>query len=278
MSFLNKREDGTQKEKRAVFKYFEIIFSKAWTLIKLNLIYFLCILPLFCGALYFICGIFSVSPELIQEFYFLHLSLWLTANIPFPILLVLVVVSAFFYGPVTAGFTYCIRNIATEKHLWISDFFAQVKANFRQGFVFGLADIIVFLSCMLYLAANPGSLEGVNLISVRIAQIVSLIITIVYIWVRFYSYTIAVTFDLKIKDIFKNSLIFCVLGFFRNIIATLVSGFIIFTFISTDRVDIVLIIALIFALCRFTSVFSTYPIVDKYIMKKATEETQKNQD
>ena len=207
MQLFNSKNDSQQKEKRAVFKYFEIIFSKASKLIQLNLIYFACILPIFCGALYFACIIFDVSAELIEQFYFLHLSVWLTANIPFPVFVILLMVSLILYGPFTAGFTYCIRNIATEKHFWISDFFEQAKKNFKQGIVFGIIDMVVFFSCLMYLAANTSGLEGTQLVVMRITQIFSLIITVLYIWVRFYSYTISVTFELKISDIFKNCFI-----------------------------------------------------------------------
>ena len=260
-------EKTSEKEKRAFIKYFEIIFSNASKLISLNLIYFLFLIPLLCVSIYTICILFNISPEIIQSVYFMHLAVWITESVPLPVVLTLFVFSAIIYGPLTAGFTYCIRNIAASKHCWVSDMFSKAKTNFKQGLVFGLVDLIVISSCVLYLASNTSMLGGSGLITFRIAQILSVIVTLIYVWIRFYSYTIAVTFDMKIKDIFKNTLIFCVLGFFRNIVAIFVSAFIIFTFVSTPRVDIVLIAVLIFSLCRFTAVFSTYPVIEKYMLK-----------
>lgn len=279
MAFFNTKNNNSEnREKRAVVKYFEIIFSKASKLILLNLAYFACLIPLLCGAIYMVCVLFGVSAETIQSIYFVHLSVWITGIVPTPVFITLFFVSLIAYGPLTAGFTYCIRNIATEKHFWISDMFSRAKSNFKQGIVFGIIDVIVISSCILYLAPSTSSLQGANLVLFRAAQIVSILITITYIWIRFYSYTIAVTFELRIKDIFKNSLIFCVLGFFRNIIAIIVCAFILLTFISTPRIDIVLIAVLVLSLCRFTAVFSTYPIIEKYMLKTAKKKAQNDEE
>ncbi len=264
-----------EKEKRVFIKYFEIIFSNASKLISLNLIYFLCLIPLLCVSIYLICILFNVSPEIVQSVYFMHLAVWITESIPFPVILILFVLSAIIYGPLTAGLTYCIRNIATSKPFWISDMFSRAKSNFKQGIILGFTDLIVISSCLLYLSSNTSVLGGSGLITFRIAQVLSIAVTLIYVWIRFYAYTIVVTFDMKIKDIFKNTLIFCVLGFFRNIAAIIVSAFIIYTFILTPRVDIVLIAALLFSLCRFTAVFSTYPVIEKYMLKNASTEDAK---
>ena len=267
-----------KKEKRAFVTYFEIIFSNATKLISLNLLYFLCLVPLLCGFIYLICILFNISPEIVQNVYFVHLAVWVTESVPLPVGLILFVLSTVIYGPLTAGFTYCIRNIATAKHCWGSDMFSRAKSNLKQGIILGLADLIVVSSCILYLSSNTSVLGGSGLITFRIAQVLSIIVTLIYIWIRFYSYTIAVTFDMKIKDILKNTLIFCVLGFFRNIVAIVVSAFVIYTFICTPRVDIVLIAVLLFSICRFTAVFSTYPVIEKYMLKNTSADDVKESD
>ncbi len=278
MSLFNSHTNANENEKRAIFKYFEIIFSKASNLITLNLVYFIFLIPLICSAIYTICLLFDVSAELIQSIYFVHLAVWIMETIPLPVMLILLVISIVAYGPLTAGFTYCIRNIATGKHYWLNDMFSQAKSNFKQGLAFGIIDLTVLSSCVIYLASNTSVLQGGGLLAFRAAQVLSVLITLTYIWIRFYSYTIAVTFDMKIRDIFKNTLIFCVLGFFKNIIATAVSAFIIYTFISTPRVDIILIAVLIFSLCRFTAVFSTYPVIEKYMLKEIEKLQTKNNE
>ena len=270
-------QSGEKKEKRAFVKYFEIIFSKASKLITLNLVYFSFLIPLICSAIYAMCLLFDISAAVVQSIYFVHLAVWIMETIPLPVMFVLLVLSVVAYGPLTAGFTYCIRNIVTGKPFWMSDMFSQAKVNLKQGLIFGFVDLIVLSSCCVYLASNTAPLHGSGLFMFRTAQVLSVFITVVYFWIRFYSYTIAVTFDLKIKDIFKNCLIFCVLGFFRNIIAMAVSAFIVFTFVSTPRVDIVLIAVLMFSLCRFTVVFSTYPIIEKYMLKAAEKKESKEE-
>ena len=252
------------KKKRALIRYFETIYRKFSKLIQLNLIYFAFILPLVCGAIYFCALLFGLSAEAIQTFFFIHMSVWVTELIPLPIFIVLFLASLVLYGPITAGFTHCIRDIACGKHIWVSDIFKRAKSNFKQGLLFGMIDVLVFISFVLYLSYDMSSFGFFG----TVLKLCAIAITVVYICLRFYTYTIAVTFELSVKNIFKNSLIFSVLGFLGNIIALFVSGFIMFTFVSTPKVDLVLIATLIFALCRFTSVFCTYPTIERYMLKE----------
>ena len=46
-------------------------------------------------------------------------------------------------------------------------------------------------------------------------------VALIYCWMRFYIYIQMVTFDLSLYKILKNSLIFALLGFKRNLMATL---------------------------------------------------------
>lgn len=272
---FNKNTDKNQnKEKRAIFRYFEIIYTKFSKLILLNLMYFACIAPLLCGIIYFTCVIFGVSAQTVQAFFFIHMSVWVTELIPLPVFILLFVVSLAAYGPLTAGFTYCIRNIATGKHFWLSEMFSRAKSNLKQGFIFGIIDITVLFSLILYLASDTSALQGSGFVFYQSAKIIAVIVSVVYFWIRFYTYSIAVTFELSVKDIFKNALIFCVLGFFKNIISTLLIAFVTFTFTSTPKVDLILLATLFFSICRFSVVFSTYPIIEKYMIKATKKADQ----
>lgn len=266
-NFKKNTNQNENKKKRAVFKYFEIIYTKFSKLILLNLMYFACITPLLCGIIYFTCVIFGASAQTVQAFFFVHMAVWITELIPLPVFIVLFIASLLAYGPLTAGFTYCIRNIVTGKHFWMSEMFSHAKSNLKQGLFFGIIDITILFSLILYLASDISALQGASLVFYRGAKILAVIISVIYFCIRFYTYSMAVTFELSVKDIFKNSLIFCVLGFFRNIISILLIAFISFTFTSTPKVDLVLMATLFFSICRFSAVFSTYPIIEKYMLK-----------
>ncbi len=279
MAFFNfKRNSVTpetdNREKRAIVRYFEIVFTKFSKLVLLNLIYFACLLPMLCGIVMMVCASFDLT-KYIDSIYFLELLFKLSAtvmNFSMPVALILFLASVIVYGPLTAGLTFCVRNIATGRHIWISDLFSRAKSNLKQELALGIIDIVVVFTMFLYFTANISAMQGGAVMMYKILKIVSVVVTILYVVIRFYTYSMAVTFELSLRDIFKNAFIFLVLGFFKNIIAFVVAGFILISFVSTPKVDIVLIATIMLSLARFSAVFTTYPIIDKYMLKVSEKE------
>ena len=91
---------------------------------------------------------------------------------------VLVAISALIYGPVTCGFAYAMRNLSTERHVWFSELFSRAKENFKQGIVFGIVDIIVFVSFALYITMNLGAVEGVMQYFYSFMRVIAVIVAI----------------------------------------------------------------------------------------------------
>ena len=99
-------------------------------------------------------------------------------------------------------------------------------------------------------------------------------LSILYIWMRFYMYLMLVTFDLPIKKVIKNSLIFTALGFKRNLVSSLwillVGGLNIalgIALISTGFIiPIVLPFFYLLGFSLFTTVYAAYPVLDKYMI------------
>ena len=259
MSYSDKK-----KKKRAIFNYFELFYTKFLKLIQLNFIYSICILPFVVGLVYITCVVLEVAPEVVNYSEIFKLLVNIAIHIPDYILIPLFIVSAIFYGPLTAGLTFCTRNIVSRKVFWVSDLFSRAKSNFKQGLILGLIDIFVFLSCLLYLKMDIGG-NGMNFYGV--IKFIAIFIAIAYFVMRFYTYTMAVTFELSIKDIFNNARLFLVLGFLKNLIAILIGLIVLISFISTPVIDTFLFFALYFSLCRFSAVFSTYPVIEKYMLK-----------
>ena len=263
---------NTKKKKRALFTYFELFYTKFLKLIQLNCLYFICILPFLLGLTYTVCLLFVnlENAKIIEHFQVFTLFVYLAELIPLYILIPLSVVSAICFGPLTAGLTFCVRNIVSRRPFWISDLFSRAKSNFKQGVILGLIDILVFGSCMLYFKMDIGS--GMNFYS--IIKFVAIFIAIAYFIMRFYTYTMVVTFDLSVKDILNNARLFLVLGFFKNLISVAIGLIVLISFISTPVIDIILFFTLYFSLCRFSAVFSTYPIIEKYMLKSKKKEAK----
>lgn len=135
------------------------------------------------------------------------------------IIIGLVVLLAIIWGWINVGATYCTRNMLKGDPVFIaSDFFYAIKRNFWPGLALGLIDfgiIAILLIDFIYFSRVGGTFM------LDFFYIVTLGLVIIYFFMRFYIYLMLITFDIKIKKILKNALIFSVLGIGRNMISVL---------------------------------------------------------
>ena len=265
-----------QRRKNKFFAFFELLYRKFPKLVALNLVYFICILPLLCAAVYFVLGLFDISPEVISNTYAAKTFLKLIAIewLPAAVKWALVMISALAFGPLTCGFTYVLRCHANGQHTWFSDFFSRAKENWKQGLALGLIDIILFICLILYLSMDlsvvVGELGYYYLILVM--KYVAIAAMILYFMMRFYTYTIAVSVELKLRDILRNARLFLVLGAGRNLLALVIIAAVTFAFLSTSFIDFVLLVTLLFSFCGFVAMYLTFPVVKKYMYPEETEQ------
>ncbi len=170
-------------------------------------------------------------------------------------------------GPATCGLVYILRNYANEKPVFmVSDFFDAFKSNFKQGFVIGLFDILtsgVVGVALLWYIAN----QGLS-VAMAIPLAVCIIVEVLLMFMRFYTYLMAVTVELPVKHILKNSFIFSFLGLKSN----LISGFWVLLLVIPLLWFYPLIWILVFAVIGFSTVwfittFNSYPYIVKYIIE-----------
>lgn len=263
------------KPKNAFFRFFELLIRKIYRLCILNVLYFICILPLICALITLGVTLFAIPAEVVAQTIFVNWMMRLAFWLPTPVSIALVIISAVFYGPMTCGFSYAMRNLATEKHVWYSEFFTRSMQNFKQGFAIGLVDILVFTSVGLYISTDFSAMTGGMLYFYSALRIAAVLIGLFYIFMRYYLYTITVTFALPLKAIFKNAYLFGVLGLWRNILVTVINMMSIFAFASTAYIDMFLMATFAFSFCGFLATYTTYPVIQKYMIdveKKADSE------
>lgn len=124
----------------------------------------------------------------------------------------------FTFGIVNAGTAYVLRNIAMGEPVFVwSDFWYAVKRNWKQAILFGIID--AFINVVLIFNIYTTMSSGDFITSLMFWANVALVI--LYFFMRCYFYVQMVTFKLSIFKIFKNSLIFTMLGLKRNIMAFL---------------------------------------------------------
>ncbi len=124
----------------------------------------------------------------------------------------------FTFGIVNVGTAYILRNIAKGDPVFLwSDFWYAVKRNWKQALPFGMLD----LGINALLIWNIYNMSMMTDTFTNIVLCLNIAIFILYFVMRFYVYVQMVTFKLSLFKIVKNSLIFAILGFKRNIMAML---------------------------------------------------------
>jgi uncharacterized membrane protein YesL len=189
--------------KPRIVVFFEIYLRKFWKLGGLNILYFLFNLPAILFSIIFVSNVF--------------LSKTMSANDPNGVGLrlilgfILVSIPVITFGPVQAGFTYVLRNYAREEHAWIwYDFRVQAMKNFKQSMLISFFDLIATI--IVGIAINTYAHMG-NSIMVVLANAFVIMVFIIFIMMHMYIYPIMVTFNLSIRNIYKNSLLFVMMRF-----------------------------------------------------------------
>ena len=269
--------------KKGVFRFLELYFRKFWRFLTLNLWYFLITLPMVLYVFYTLNGFFADRLEEIGEGVMLLAGVGFIASVfsfvPRVLNVPLLVVSLLAYGPITMGYTYILRNFAREEHAWMSDFWSRAWSNVRQGLFFGIADILVICLCVSGMFggfAEAGKNMSYALSVIR--SVVCGIALVIWLFMRHYTYLMAVTVNLNVFHILKNAWLFVILGFGRNLLSLAVTlACVLVTFLLAPLLTIILLPLFFWSFTWFCTVFTCYPIVKKYIIVPALEAQAQNE-
>lgn len=266
--------------------FFVMLGRKFWNISNLSLIYTFVNIPI----LFLLLGyglrmpVTTVSGEVASSFY----GLWNVSNsralsslFPFAVSFSETYVSStasyvcyaisslfvFTFGLANVGAAYVVRGYNRGDPVFIfSDFFATIKRNFKQGLIVGIADLFigaVLIFDFLFWSGQAGFING-------IFMYFALFLCVLYFFMRFYIYTITITFDLSVYKIFKDAFLLSFLGFKRNLVALfgVLSVFILNVFICTLYlpVGIMLPIVLTLGLGMFICGYASYPVIKKYMI------------
>lgn len=294
---------GVEKDeapKPGYIRFWQLYFRNFNRLLGMSVIYAAVMSVLLCFLLYFVTV--CVNPRLIYT-YFEQLNQaasdvvvaegqsviynsWfifmysLIFDTPAWLSIPLVAIAAIAYGPLTCGLTYCIRNFAREEHVWFADFFTRAWRNRRQGLIFGLIDEVVTMSICIYLFA--GDSFGMSSAVFNYMRIVAFVVYLAYLVMRWYIYPMVVTFDLRIRGLFKNSWMFVILGWKQNLAVAGVSllftaFFVLMPVYYPGALPLFIALTFMFywTLVYFLAQFTTYPVLYKYMIGPALAEKKK---
>ena len=126
-------------------------------------------------------------------------------------------------GPASVGMTHVARNIAWGRHSFgLSDFFDAIKENLKQSFVVGIFNIIIYL-LIFFDFYFFNAMDGIFAI---IGNGIMFGFFIIFTIMNYYIWTLMITFDFTIRQIYKNSFKFVFVNFKYNIICLLLKLFI----------------------------------------------------
>ncbi len=122
-------------------------------------------------------------------------------------------------GLAAAGLTNVTRNIARDKHSFgLSDFFDTIKSNWKQALPAGIINLAIYAVLAFDLYFFYFSLNG--MVS---AVFLGIGISIFYVFtvMTFYIWTLIITFNFKLSEVYKNSFKFVFINFKMNFLCFL---------------------------------------------------------
>ncbi len=246
---------GISKEQAKKKSYFEILTRKFWNLVKLNMLYALCVAPVVLLSWLLSVGYGGV--EGVLRMVSAALEDGKTVAIP-----ILPFLPWIFSGPLGAGMNYVIRNYCRQEHAFVaSDFFENTKKNFKQGIAagtLGTAIVYLFITTVFFYVrvVPPFAVLGV-------ATILGLLL----ISTSFYIFPIMITFDMNFFDIIKNAFIFAMAKFPQNVLCALIVLCV--HILALWFVPVIWVILMVFILVTwstFTIDYYTWGVIEEYML------------
>lgn len=200
--------DKNAPKKKGIALYTELFFRKFWLLIRANMLYFAVSLPVI--AIYYIV-ILTYLPDGLNN----------DMQWQFSLIFTVIITVLWGTGPATCGYVYLLRNFAREEHAWLrSDFFEKLKENFKLGITVLLCDLV-----LLILGINAAFFySGLSKEGVAIAKygfVALIFVFAIYTFMHYYIYECGVTFEGKVGETLKNSLLMGMAELPANLIFTL---------------------------------------------------------
>lgn len=194
-------------------------------------------------------------------------------------IIVLVLFTVITWGWQNVGATYNLRSLVRGDSCFLfSDYFYAIRRNLRQGLLFGILDFLV-IAVLLFDIYYFSTLAGTLIYGVMYIFMIALFI--IYTMMRFYIYHMMITFDLSIRKLLKNALIFSILGIKRNLVgllaivgvAVLNVVVIVFSLGFNFAVPLILPFFYFLALAGFIAAYAAWPNIQRYMIDPYIDQT-----
>lgn len=182
----------------------------------------------------------------------------------------------FTFGPVNAACTYLVKNLVKGEPVFLwEDFKMTIKTSWKQSLPMGILDLIMMALCSYALYMYYFNYEHYYIMFYSM-----ILVFMLYSFMRFYIYTIMVTFELKFHQIIKNAAIFSILGFGRNLVLFL--GCVMLVMLSFwlatifVPLGVISLFLFLFSGCAYMGMYAAWPKIQKIMIdpyyKKSEQE------
>ena len=122
-------------------------------------------------------------------------------------------------GISSCGLTHVARNTARDKHSFgLSDFFETIKKNWRQALPAGILNMIITIVLVIIFNFYNESYSKTGNIMSLVGLGLSLSMILIFLLMKFYMWTLMITFNLTLKQIYKNSFKFVFINLVNNLL------------------------------------------------------------
>ncbi|MBE6998794.1 MAG: hypothetical protein E7428_01230 [Ruminococcaceae bacterium] len=277
-----------EKKPLGVFQVFILYFRYFWKMTLYNVIQFVNLLPIV--SVMVAMAVIMMGSEAINEL--IAQDRFQTFNQSYPWVMICINVYYFFsenafiqaigmilfvaavlcVGPLSAGFFYAARNTTREEHVFTSDIFSQAWENRKQAILVGLLDVAASFAVLIYFTTDFSYLNYGYGQVMGFLKYFALLIYVFYLVIRVYVYTIMVTFDMPLKEIFKAAILLTYSHLPRSLVIWFTMAAVVLANLYLPLPSLLLVPLLDLSLVNFISGFMVYKPIDKYMIQPALKE------
>jgi len=252
--------------------FFQVLFRKFWKLISMNLIFVVFNIPSIIISYFMSAFVTDMFTPFIESQDDIAVIIMIYG---FPVMLFLMVIPAITVGPAQAGLTYLLRCFSYEQPTFYwSDFLEKTKQNLKQGIAVCLINLaavaVLFIDFYLY-DQLTGSGGGFLF---QLANGLLIVVFLLFLMMSMYIYPMMVTYELKLKDLYKNAFLFSMGRFLPNLLVLLICFILVMApmliVILTGNGTVLFVVYIYYLLLGFTLPglamnFFINPVIDKYL-------------
>ncbi|MCL2212226.1 MAG: DUF624 domain-containing protein [Oscillospiraceae bacterium] len=180
------------------------------------------------------------------------------------------------FGVVSTGISFVMRNITKGEYVFVwQEFSSAVKKNWKQGLILGVFDIAFIAMCIhniiFFSLGEYGNFIVQNEFIISMFFFFMLFVAIFYLFARMHMYLLAVTFELSVPKILKNSFILSMVGLKRNVLGLLgivvVLVINIMLFEAFPPIGMVAPVIITFSLLYFIMSYTAWPNIERIMIE-----------